>query len=229
MFDQPHSKKVSFFFCRSWNAACLLIHKNSDLLCNQLWLLKPGFALLENMIKYLTFGVFLNTQHIVEITSLSYKENNWTSSQGTCLPSLPASTRVDKHDSQNIIAYFKCKKVLNYSGRQQIPFSSITHNHEFISLQGIQDKMVGWFSIIILSKSPAEVLFTKKPIDPTICQNGGRRGNHLSTILCHKPVTATYLKQNLLMLHIKELLTFFRSHVQILWENKQQTFRKHTH
>lgn len=73
----------------------------------------------------------------------------------------------------------------------------------------------GLFLIIILSKNLADVLVTKKR-DPAICQNGERRGNRISASLDHKPVTATHLKQNLLLLEIKKPLTFFRPHVQIL-------------
>lgn len=131
--------------------------------------------------KIFNIWFFLNTQHTAEI-SLSCKENNWTSSQVTCLLSLPATRRVDEHDPQNIIAHFKWQKVLSYSGRQWIPFPSTTHNHKFISLQEYKTRLLsGLFSIIILSKSPAEVLFTKK--HRCNCQNGRGQENTFQLFL----------------------------------------------
>lgn len=45
---------------------------------------------------------------------------------------LPVSRRADKHDSQNIIAQFKWKKVLSYSGSQssEIITNSLAHRNK---------------------------------------------------------------------------------------------------
>lgn len=135
----------------------------------------PRFALLENTIKYFAFGSFLNSRHAVEIISLSCKENNWTSSQGPCLFSLAASTRVDKHDPQNTIAHCKWKKASGSTGRHWIPFPSTIHNRKFISLQEYKTRWLeGLFSIIIWSKNMAEVLFTKKHRSKRISEWGNQ-------------------------------------------------------
>lgn len=131
---------------------------------------------------------------------------------------------------KHITAHFTWNEVSSYSGRQWISFLSTIHNHKFISLQSTWDKMLGWVLLnnYFRQKSSRSLIPKKKHHRSNqMSEQGEERKHHFScsspqTCYCNlhqaKPATAT-----------KELLTFFRSHVQVLRGNRKSRLSENMH